>query len=549
MISAKHLLPRGLLRAVLALALVALPGALLPGAAAAAPASPALKITSTVSPTHLSPGDESGITTYVVTVTNIGGAPTDGSPITVTDVLPAGFSVNPHPDGFLSGLELISENGDKAPGSFCDPGPPAVACTSPTQILRPGWRLMMFVPVNVPSGASGTALNQVSVSGGAAADASATETAPFSTQPAPFDFQSSESALTDPGGALFTQAGGHPYQFHIGFQLSLVRNGDANSIAGSLRDAIAKLPAGMVINPNATPVRCTEAQFEASVVSECPDGSAVGVVHPIIGLGGFANPSFSEPVYNMVPPPGYAAAFAFNVGGFGIFAHLLGGVNSAGEYEITSTTRDILQYGQISGISMDLWGNPSDASHDSRRGQCAYPNGTGSPPCQTARINVPLLTMPSHCSTDPLTTTISVDSWEERGRFVSGSSHTEDEAGNPAGVSGCNALEFKPQISSKATTNLADTPTGLDFKIHQPQNNDIDGLSTANLKDVTVTLPEGMTLNPSAANGLGACTKAQMGYSPRRQDPLLRSAPQTARRHQARHPGREDAVAGRKAPR
>ena len=371
----------------------------------------------------------------------------------------------------------------------------------------------MFVPVNVPPGSSGVALNQVSVSGGGAADASATETAPFSAQPAGFEFQSSESALTDAGGAPFTQAGGHPYQFHIGFQLSSNRDGSENPIVGSLKDAIAKLPAGVVINPNATPVRCTEAQLEASVESECPDGSAVGVVHTIINGLGFANPALSEPVYNMVAPPGYAAAFAFNAAGFGIFAHLLGGVNSAGEYEITSTTKDVLQYGQISGISIDLWGNPSDASHDYRRGQCAYPYSEGLVACTAERINAPLLTMPSRCSSDPLTTTISVDSWGERGRFINGSSHTED-AGNPAGVNGCNALEFKPEISSKATTNLADTPTGLDFKIHQPQDNNIDGLSTANLKDVTVTLPEGMTLNPSAANGLGACTNAQIGYQP-----------------------------------
>ncbi len=516
MIAAKHLLPRGLRRAVLTLAVVALPGALLPGAAQAAPAAaPAFSITSTVSPTHLIPGDESGLTIYAVTVTNIGGAPTDGTPITITDILPAGFSVNPHPNGLLSGLGLFGDGESPPPGSSCDPGPPAVACTSPTRVLQPGTRLKMYVPVNVPPESSGTALNQVSVSGGGAVDAAATETAPVSAQPAGFEFQSSESALTDPGGAPFTQAGGHPYQFHIGFQLSSARNGAGNPIVGSLKDAIAKLPPGMVINPNATPVRCTEAQLEASVLSECPDGSAVGVVHTIIsGLGGFANPAFSEPVYNMVPPPGYAAAFAFNAGGFGIFAHLLGGVNSAGEYEITSTTKDVLQYGQISGLSLDLWGNPSDASHDYRRGQCAYPFTSGNAACPAERVNAPLLTMPSRCSADSLTTTIAVDSWEERGRFVSGSSQTQDAEGNPAGVNGCNALEFKPTISSKATTNLADTPTGLDVTIHQPQDNDIDGLSAAALKDVKVTLPAGLTLNPSAGNGLAACSESQIGYQP-----------------------------------
>ncbi len=224
----------------------------------------------------------------------------------------------------------------------------------------------------------------------------------------------------------------------------------------------------MVVNPNATSVRCTEAQLEASVNSECPDGSAVGVVHTVINGLGFANPGLSEPLYNMVPPPGYAAAFAFNAGGFGIFAHLLAGVDSAGDYQLTSDTRDILQYGQISGIGVDLWGNPSDPSHDYRRGQCAYPNEFGHA-CTTEFVNAPLLTMPSACSENPPTLTINAASWEDRANPVSGSSFTQDSDGNPVGINGCNALEFKPTISSQPTTNLADSPTGLDVSIHVPQ--------------------------------------------------------------------------------
>jgi len=37
-----------------------------------------------------------------------------------------------------------------------------------------------------------------------------------------------------------------------------------------------------------------------------------------------------------------------------------------------------------------------------------------------------------------------------------------------------------------------------------------NGLATANLKSAVVTLPEGMTLNPSAAAGLGYCTEAEL---------------------------------------
>ncbi len=122
--------------------------------------------------------------------------------------------------------------------------------------------------------------------------------------------------------------------------------------------------------------------------------------------------------------------------------------------------------------------------------------------------------MPSACSSAPLTLTVKADSWEEQGKFVTGSSHTEDSEGNPVGVDGCNALEFDPTITSLPSTNRADSPTGLDFNLHQPQSEDYEGLATARLKDATVTLPAGVTLNPSAGNGLDSCSNAQIGYQP-----------------------------------
>ena len=44
-----------------------------------------------------------------------------------------------------------------------------------------------------------------------------------------------------------------------------------------------------------------------------------------------------------------------------------------------------------------------------------------------------------------------------------------------------------------------------------PQTNEAAANATPELKDATVTLPEGMTVDPSAANGLQACSDAQFG--------------------------------------
>jgi hypothetical protein len=55
------------------------------------------------------------------------------------------------------------------------------------------------------------------------------------------------------------------------------------------------------------------------------------------------------------------------------------------------------------------------------------------------------------------------------------------------------------------------SPSGFDFGIEVPQNDDPDGLATPPIKDVTTVLPEGLTINPALANGLEACTDAQLG--------------------------------------
>jgi hypothetical protein len=80
-------------------------------------------------------------------------------------------------------------------------------------------------------------------------------------------------------------------------------------------------------------------------------------------------------------------------------------------------------------------------------------------------------------------------------------------------ITGCDKVKFEPELEARPTTNVADSPSGLDVDITMPQNEDPDELATAHLRDASVTLPEGLTVNPSSANGLGACSPEQMGLT------------------------------------
>lgn len=71
--------------------------------------------------------------------------------------------------------------------------------------------------------------------------------------------------------------------------------------------------------------------------------------------------------------------------------------------------------------------------------------------------------------------------------------------------------DFGADISAQPSSASASSPTGLDFgmSVDDPGLVDPDERAQADIRKVVATLPAGMTLNPSAANGLEACSLAQ----------------------------------------
>ncbi len=334
----------------------------------------------------------------------------------------------------------------------------------------------------------------------------------ISAEPVPFGLETFESSILDGGGGAETRAGSHPYQMRVGAQYNLIdRFGDPVENAKSV---VADLPKGFIVNPEASPVRCTEAQLVGSVEGKnpCPDAAAVGLVHvTAVGVTNYAAPSLTAPLYNMVPTQGAPAVFGFDAGGFGIFVHLFGKIRSDGDYGLSSDTFDIPQFGGMSGVSVDLWGDPSDPSHDKRRGLCGFKGKFHiQRDCSVAPSKTALLTMPSACS-GPLKMKFTTNSWQNASRYITAETETKDENGNPVGVSGCEKLNFSPKIEAGLSTDQGETGTAFDINVDFPNDGlgAPSGINESLAEKAVVTLPEGVTINPSVGEGLGFCTPAQ----------------------------------------
>ncbi len=85
----------------------------------------------------------------------------------------------------------------------------------------------------------------------------------------------------------------------------------------------------------------------------------------------------------------------------------------------------------------------------------------------------------------------------------------------PIGTEGCNGLPpfepvpFAPKFAIAAGNTQQDQPNGPTAELGLPHNVEPEEVDSSQMKTATFTLPEGLTLNPSAANGLKACTPAQ----------------------------------------
>jgi hypothetical protein len=363
---------------------------------------------------------------------------------------------------------------------------------------------------------------------------------------APFGLNRLEVSATNENGTPDVQAGSHPYELRTSFVLSkpelIEKPGEDDFLAagGGLKDVRFELPPGFVGDPDATP-RCAYQAFRAK---ECPDDTAVGeatttVAEPytddIVVVNGEPLDKtkwVTNAVYNVETPGGIAAEFGYIVKG-AVPVFLDASVRTGGDYGVTVDARNVPQSLQVVASKVTIWGVPAAVSHNLIRGKCldeGESEGHGEPGNGLEEINgekshdeevsegdcpagvpaQPLLTNPTSCG-EARIATMSVDSWEEPGNF---SRERTKTAPLPA-LSGCGKLAFQPSLEVQPDGGAGSTPTGLNVHVHVPQESTTnpEGLGEADVKDTTVALPPGVQVSPSAADGLQACSNAQIGFT------------------------------------
>jgi uncharacterized repeat protein (TIGR01451 family) len=470
--------------------------------AAAATAEPRLTIHSLAMPTRFSAADNVACGTtcnaYQVTVTNAGSLPAQG-PIAITDALPASLTVQ----GVT--LDLLSGSKEQEVGS-CESEAARVTCRSPSA-LAPDQTLQMDIFVTVQSGAVSGEPNTATAAEGSppVLVAETTENDVVNSTPPPFGFRAFDALLAGLGGEPETQAGAHPYELATTINLnSVVRETPEGSIGVTsvhdLRDIVIDLPLGVAGSALPAPT-CTLHQLSSrgekgeQGESGCPEASIVGHIRTN-SAGGLA---VDSALYNLVPERGVFAEFGFIDATGGSHVLYSGIAPTSAGYVLRIESRELPQVA-LTEFTASIYGDP------------AARNGS-------TEAAAPTFTNPADCSGEPLKTVVHMDSWPAPGsRNPDGTPDFEDpnwvsDTSQSPPVTGCSQLSFQPTIAAHAESTQSDSPTGLEVDLKIPQSEGVEVLATPPVKNALLTLPEGMTIDPSAANGLQACSLAQVGMS------------------------------------
>jgi hypothetical protein len=502
-----------------------------PATAGSAQASPApwWHLTSRQVPAHIAPGGEGKI---IVQAINLGNAPTSGK-YEFSDLLPPGMT--------LQGVEYYApfppgnptRSTDFAPFGYCKTTPSSASCSTTgsfgeLKAATPYEFLEMRLKVK-DEGVEPGASNELSASGGGAATATAKRPAAISSEPAGFGVGEFTLTPEEEGGAPDTRAGSHPYQ--LTNSLSFNRDKlQPFSVPALPRNLHFKLPPGLIGSATAL-AQCSDQDFAhilpgslAGSANLCPSDTAIGVVVVVVSLSSNLEETVVAPVFNLTPAQGEPARFGFDVLGKPVILDTAVRSGPGEDYGVTVNVSNITEVAAFISATTTFWGVPGDPSHDSARswgcllsGEVGKQSGIECEPSNQAQPQA-FLTLPTNCE-QPFVPTLDGVSWPkiatagaaaESLSFGPIKDPLQDSSGTLLSLTGCNQLAFAPSFEARPSSQSASSPSGLDVNLnfHDEGLTSANGVAQSQLKDTTVALPEGLTINPSSGVGLGGCTSA-----------------------------------------
>jgi hypothetical protein len=352
----------------------------------------------------------------------------------------------------------------------------------------------------------------------------------------------------------YTQAAGHPAwgitSFKVNTEGELPNEVPAGlATAGPVKHVRTDVGPGVSTNPEAVPL-CTKEQFgEKEAIPDtgfypapaCKPETEIGVnqVTVYAGPGGVSkSPEISDlPLegiaYNVEQPPGVASVFgvALKLPTALTGAQLAKGFKEAeakgaepGKNGFPSLGEQALLEAQQYYAHTLINGNVEWAGnyHD----YYEIDVSTALPLISSRLIlkgnigstgNGGYITLPSNCAGVGSATTNTVTIESATGQIA------KKEYTTPIGTEGCNGVAPFSEVPFKPTFGLipgagetqSDKPDGITAELTVPHNPLPTEIDSSQLRTATVTLPEGMTLNPSAARGLQACAPTQIGIKTR----------------------------------
>jgi len=451
-----------------------------------------------------------------LTATNLGDAPLDASstPVTIEDQLPEGVAA--YAAEGVAGAQTSFGEG-KAGTVECElPSSSEVSCDF--EGVLPSYEAIeveVFVALKgSPPSVGGP--GKVTVSGGNAPEESASQPLSVSPDPVPFGFEQLVAQAEALGGEAADLGGAHPFQLVTTVQLNSGAQTGADRRHSTIeqpalpRNTKVKLPAGLVGDPTAVPTCPMPVFLAAEPENPCPEASVVGVASiTIIEKTNYGLIRLGTPIFSLPPAHGEPARFGFLAVQTPVTIDAE--VDPEDSYRIAAGVINAPQTVQFLAGTFSLWGWPADPRHDTARGEncflfrgASYPGVCGEPLAGAGEK--PFLRVPVACDS-ALEFTGEAEPWNTPlGNVIS-----TRTAFSPA-LRGCNHEPFNPRFALVTTSTAAESPTGLDAEVAMPnalfESTDYEAASEAQFKKAEVTLPEGVTVNPSEAEGLGTCSPA-----------------------------------------